>query len=345
MKILRRNFLAAGAASLARASAPEGKLPLRLGIDLFSVRSQGWSPFEMLDYCARSGAKVAFFSEISFLGGLEPAHLKKVRAYAQNLGLAVEIGMRSVCPSAKMFDAKQGPAEEQLGRMIAAAAVVGSPIVRAVLGTAADRARDGGIERHIDNTVRVLRNVRSRAAGEGVRIAIENHAGDMQARELKMLIEAAGKDFVGACLDSANPAWAIEDPHLALEVLAPFTVTSHVRDSYIYRVPEGAAVLWTRMGEGNVEIERYIRRFAALCPGKTVALEVLVMGPRILGCLDPAFWDGYRKMPAWEFARFLAIAERGKPRELSRVPKEQAAARQLEDMEASLRWMKGTFKL
>ena len=340
MKINRREFLAAGGASLAGAA-----LPLRLGIDLFSIRSQGWSPFQMLDYCARSRARVAFFSEISFLGGLEPEHLKKVRAHAEGLGLAVEIGMRSICPSAKMFDAKQGTAEEQLGRMIAAAKVVGSPIVRAVLGTAADRAGDGGIERHIENTVRVLRNVRGRAAGEGIRIAIENHAGDLQARELKMLIEAAGKDFVGACLDSGNPAWAIEDPHLALEVLAPYTLTSHVRDSYVYRVPEGAAVLWTRMGEGNVEIELYIRRFTELCPGKTVALEVLVMGPRVLPCLDPAFWAAYRKMPAWEFARFMAIAERGQPRELPRVPKEQAAARQLEDMEASLRWVQETFKI
>ncbi len=341
MTINRREFLAAGAAALAGAAPP----PLRLGIDLFSVRSQGWSPFQMLDYCARSKVQVAFFSEISFLGGLEPAHLKKVRAHAESLGIAVEIGMRSICPSSKWFDAKQGTAEEQLARMIAAAKAVGSPLVRAVVGTAADRAGDGGIERHIENTVRVLRNARSRAMGEGIRIAIENHAGDMQARELKTLIEEAGRDFVGACLDSANPTWTAEDPHLALEVLAPYTLTSHVRDSYVYRVPEGAAVLWTRMGEGNVEIERYIRRFAELCPGKTVALEVLVMGPRVLRCLEPAFWDAFRKTPAWEFARFIAIAERGKPRELPRVPKEQAAARQLEDMEASLRWVKETFKV
>ena len=259
--------------------------------------------------------------------------------------MAIEIGMRSICPSAKMFDAKQGTAEEQLGRMIVAATVAGSPIVRAVLGSGADRAGEGGIERHIENTVRVLRNVRSRATGEGIRIAIENHAGDLQARELKTLIEEAGKDFVGACLDSGNPAWAIEDPHLALEVLAPYTVTSHVRDSYIYRVPEGAAVLWTRMGEGNVEIERYLRRFAELCPGKTAALEILVMGPRIYRCLEPAFWNAYRNMPAWEFARFMAIAERGKPRELVRPPKEQAAAREREDMEASLRWVQETFRL
>jgi hypothetical protein len=128
VRINRREFLAAGAASLAGAAPP-----LRLGIDLFSIRSQGWSPFQMLDYCARSKVQVAFFSEISFLGGLEPEHLKKVRAHAEGLGIAIEIGMRSICPSAKMFDAKQETAEEQLGRMIAAAKVVGSPLVRAVL--------------------------------------------------------------------------------------------------------------------------------------------------------------------------------------------------------------------
>ena len=48
----------------------------------------------------------------------------------------------------------------------------------------------------------------------GVRMAIENHAGDMQARELEGLIEAAGPEYVGVCLDSGNPVWTIEDPHL-----------------------------------------------------------------------------------------------------------------------------------
>ena len=52
----------------------------------------------------------------------------------------------------------------------------------------------------------VLRNIRSKAMGEGIKIAIENHAGDMQARELKTLIEKAGPEFVGVCLDSGNPA-------------------------------------------------------------------------------------------------------------------------------------------
>jgi len=211
--------------------------------------------------------------------------------------------------------------------------------VRAFLGTSADRTGALPIEGHIENAVKVLKAVRSRVLDAGLMMAIENHSGDMQARELRMLIEAAGKDFVGACVDSGNPVWALEDPHLTLDVLAPYAVTSHVRDAAVWRTPQGAAVAWTRMGEGNVDIAGWIRKFAERCPGRALSLEVIVTGPRQFPFLDPKFWDGYRNTPAWEFARFLARAEKGTPRPAPPpVSKEAAAAREREDLEASIRW-------
>jgi sugar phosphate isomerase/epimerase len=312
----------------------QAKTAVRLGIDLFSIRSSGWTPFQYLDYCAKWNAQVVHFSEIRFLGNLEEAHVQQVRAHAGKLGIQLEVGMRSICPSSRAFDAKQGAAEEQITRMIAVAKAAGSPIVRAFLGTMADRAGPIPIEGHIENTIKVLRAVRSRVMDSGIKIAIENHAGDMQARELKSLIEGAGRDFVGACIDSGNPVWALEDPHLTLETLAPYGLTSHVRDSAVWRIPEGVAVRWTRMGDGNVDIDRWVRRYAELCPGKALSLEIIVTGPRRFACFDPKFWEGYKNVPAWEFSRFLAIAERGKPQE-GPPPAQDAAAREREDLEAS----------
>lgn len=318
----------------------QSKPALRLGIDLFSLRNQGWTPFEYLDYCARQKVQVVHFSEIRFLGGLEDAHLKKVREHAARLSIQVEIGMRSICPTSSAFDPKAGTAEEQIARMLDAARVLGSPIVRAFLGNGGDRRGKLSIDQHIENAVKVLRASRSRILASGLKIAIENHAGDMQSREVKTLIEEAGTDIVGACLDSGNPLWAIEDPHLTLETLAPYVLTSHLRDSAVWRTSEGTAVQWVRLGEGNVAIDEYIRRFAVLCPGKSVSLEVIITGPVVQRFLEPNFWQAYRKTPAWEFARFLALAEKGKPRPAP-VPapsKEEAAAREREDLEASLRW-------
>jgi sugar phosphate isomerase/epimerase len=328
----RRSFLATSSAAMTQA-APSA--PVRFGIDLFSIRSSGWSPFEYLDYCARWKAKVVHFSEIRFIGSLDPDHLKKVRAHADRLGIEIEIGMRSICPTSKAFDPKQGAAEEQLARMIDAARLTGSKIVRAFLGTMADRTGPIPIEGHIGNAAKVLRNVRSRAQDADVRIAIENHAGDMQGRELKTLIEEAGKDFVGACIDSGNPLWAIEDPHVTLDILHPYVLTSHIRDSVVWRTPEGASMRWMRMGEGNVGIDDYVRKYAQLCPGKAVSLEIIVIPPRAFNFLDPTFWDGYRNVPAWQFARFLALAEKGKPS--IPVPSQaDAATREREDLEASI---------
>jgi sugar phosphate isomerase/epimerase len=223
-------MLAAGAAALASQAtgAADGGAKVKFGLDLFSLRSQGWTPFQYLDFAAKWGIRVVHFSEVRFLGSLEEPNLKAVRAHAEELGIEVEIGMLSICPTSTIFDKSKGMAEEQLTRMAAAARIVGSRIVRCVLGTSADRTSATPLEANIENTVQVLHNVRSRIMDAGLKVAIENHAGDMQAREVKMLIEEAGKDFVGSCLDSGNPLWTIEDPHLTLETLAPYVLTSHV---------------------------------------------------------------------------------------------------------------------
>lgn len=336
----RRSLLALSAAApLLAAETP----PVKLGIDLFSLRSQNWTPFQLLDYSAARKAKVVHFSEIRFIGSLEPDNLRRVRRRAEELGIEVEIGMRSICPTSTMFDAKAGTAQEQLGRMIDAAKIVGSRIVRAVLGSSEDR-RPGPIDRHIESTVGVLRSMRSRVMDAGLHVAIENHAGDMQARELKSLIEAAGKDFVGACLDSGNPCWTIEDPHLTLETLHPYVLTSHVRDSAVWQTPEGAAVAWVRMGEGDVDIAKYIRDYAALCPGRALSLESIVTGPRIFPYRDPKFWEAYRSTPAWEFERFREIADRGRPHPDDPKPADHEAVlrKERDDLDASIRFTKST---
>ncbi len=333
------------AAGMAAARAA-GASNVRLGVDLFSIRSSNYSAFENLDYCARLGARVVHFSEIRFIGSLDDAHLAKVREHASSLGIEVELGMRSICPTSTAFDAKQGTAEEQLARMIHAARAVGSPIVRCFLGTAADRATPGGIDARIDDTVKVLRAMRSRVVDAGLKVAIENHAGDMQGRELKRLIEEAGKDFVGACLDSGNPLWAIEDPHLTLETLYPYVLTSHIRDTAVWRVPEGAAVQWVRMGDGNIGIDNYVRKYTELCPGRALSLEIIVTGPRVYPFLDAKFWESYRTTPAWQFSRFLALADRGQPRPPSPpVPRDQAAQREREDLETSFQYTKRLLNL
>lgn len=333
----------------------------RLGLDTFSIGAQNWTPMQILDFAARMKLDVVQFSEIRFLGSpdwqvaLAPDNLRAIRARADELGIALEVGMRSICPTSGSFDKAAGTAEEQVLRMVDAAKILGSPLVRCFLGSQADRASN--IDRHIDEVVKVLRNARSRIVDSGVKISVENHAGDMQARELQRLIEESGKDFVGATIDSGNAMWTIEDPHLTLEVLAPYVLTSHMRDSYVFNSERGTAVQWCRMGDGNIDMEGYLRKFAEQCPGRTVNLEVIVMNsPRLFDYRNPEAWEIFRNTPAWEFARFLSRVEQGDPRPLPAPPTGRGGGRQggggrgrggpnpeaqrinLEHAEASIRW-------
>jgi 3-oxoisoapionate decarboxylase len=312
----------------------------RLGLDTYSLRSQNWDAFQQLDYCAARGVKVVHFSEPRLVGGFERAHLERVRAHADSRGLDIEIGMLSICPTSGIFDPSQGNAEEQLRRTIDAAVVCGSPLVRCVLGNTFDRRMPGGIERHIEQVLQVLRRVRSRVIDAGVKIALENHSGDMQARELKMLVDTAGTDFVGVCIDSGNASWAIEDPHLTLDTLAPYVLTSHMRDSALWNTPGGVVAQWTRMGEGNVDIARYIRTYIERCPGRAVSLELIMHRQRTFDYHDDEFWAAYRATPAWEFARFLTRAERGEPRSDVDASKTES----IDDVDISLAWLKETLE-
>lgn len=308
---------AAGTAAQTSASAVRP----RLGLDTFSIGAQNWTPSQILDWAAKMKIDVVQFSEIRFLGSpdwqvaLAPANLKAIRAKADEVGIKLEVGMRSIGPTSGSFDKAAGTAEEQILRMVEAAKILGSPLVRCFQGTQADRASN--IDRHIDATVQALRSVRSRVVDSGVKISVENHAGDMQARELKRLIEESGKDFVGATIDSGNAMWTIEDPHLTLEVLAPYVLTSHMRDSYVFNSERGTAVQWCRMGDGNIDMQGYLRKFVQQCPGKTVNLEVIVQNsPRLFDYRNPDAWEIFRTTPAWEWARFLSLVEKGQPRPL-----------------------------
>ncbi len=312
---------------------------IRLGLDAFSLRSQGLPPAAILDFCAARGIGLVHFSEPRLLGRLDRESLTGLRAQADGLGIQLEVGMLSICPGATIFNADAGTAEAQLTAMFEVAQVLGSPIVRCVVGSFRDRTAPGRIEARIAEAVAVLRNVRTRAIDAGIKIAVENHAGDLQARELAGLVEDAGTDVVGVCLDAGNALWAMEDPHLALEILAPYVLTSHTRDSALRRTAEGAEVAWTRMGEGNVRIGEYLTSFQSRCPGLPLTLEIIVMpAPRDLPFRTAAFWERFRQTPAWEFQRFLELLDNGAPVPLPEVVVDAAA--ELANVERSVAWLR-----
>lgn len=323
---------------------------LKLGFDNYSVRALGWNAPRLLDYAASLGVDTILLSDLDVYESHAKSYLEEIKAKADDLGIEVQVGMLSICPGSKLFDRRRGTAEEQLKLTIRIARMLGSPVARCVLGNVDDRKSNGGIEARVAETVKVLRKVRGYALDSGVKIAIENHAGDLQSWELVALIEEAGSDFVGATMDSGNATWALEDPLQNLETLGPYALTTGIRDSAVWETADGAMLQWTALGEGSVDWKRYFKRFAELCPDAQVQLEIISGRPIPIPYLRDDFWDAYPKARLREVMRFFAFARRGSPRQPFAVPMNKDMKRaeqkfQKSELERSIRYCKDVLGL
>jgi sugar phosphate isomerase/epimerase len=299
-------------AVLAQEAAPK-KLGIKVGLDNFAVRAMKWKAPQLIDYAAQLRTDSLFITDFAPFAKFDDAYLRDLRQMAADKGIQIQLGSWSVCPTSKTFKKDWGTAEEHLALGIRMAKALGSSVFRVVLGNADDRKSPGGIDARIADTVKVLKSQRTRAIDAGVKIAMENHAGDMHSTELARLIEEAGKDYVGANMDSGNACWTLEDPLQSLENLGPYTITTSLRDSAIWEYEDGAKVQWTAMGDGHIDLKAYFKRFAELCPGVPVHIETISGFARPFPYLKSDFWKPYATMPAPDFAKFVALAKNGKP--------------------------------
>ena len=334
----RRTFVLGTAAAAFHASrlAAWQAAAVELGSIDGSVGGNQFTPVQFLDYLGSIKLTWAMISLPAAVVGDEAA-IRQIREHADRLGIKLQLAHGSVCPSSRSFNAQLGTVEDQVTRALKASQIFGARCMRCILGGDPERPQ---IEMHIDNMVKAIRPLRSRIADSGVKLAVENHGGDLQAREMKMMVEAVGRDVMGVCLDSGNPVWMLEDPHMTLEMLIPYAETCHVRDSAIWKTPEGIAVRWVNMGDGNVDIDGWIRKFIQAKPGLPIIFENLVSArPRVHAIYDAGFWDNWRHMPASEFSRFLTLADKGTPKPAVPLPAGKTAGQQrIEDLETCVRY-------
>lgn len=353
MDLSRRSFLttlasaAAAAPLLSQSSAAKPKI--KVGYDNFAVRAMGWKGAELVDYAVKLKCDTLFISDLDSFGPLEDSALADLRKKANDAGIGLYAGGWSICPTSKSFKPNYGTAEEHLRLGLKVAKAVGSPVYRVILGNNQDRQTEGGIRARIADTVKVLKACRTQALDSGVKVAVENHAGDMHSWELRDLIEDAGKDYVGANIDTGNGAWTLEDPHEVLEVLGPYTICSSLRDVMVWETPDGASIAWTAAGEGLIDWKRLVGRWTELCPNVPIQIETISGFSRNFPYKKEEFWRHYDKKPE-ALAKFEALAKRGKAIPNFKAPEgadKKAAEQEFQkgELERSIKYLRETIGL
>ncbi len=191
--MLRRSFLQS-LAGAALAAAPVAGI--KLGFDTYSLRAFRWKAIQLIDYAANLRLDTIQISSLGDYESLEPAHLAKVKDHAASLGIVLDGGMGCICPLSKSWRPTFGDPVANIVRGLEVAKGIGAASMRCFMGSSDDRDGSRPIEALMESTIRVFRGARSRAMDLGVKIALENHAGDMQAREVRTIIEESGPEFV-----------------------------------------------------------------------------------------------------------------------------------------------------
>ena len=170
--------------------------------------------------------------------------------------------------------------------------IYSSRLPAVILVPSKDRKTEGGIRKHMASTIETLKKVRSLALDADIKIAVENHAGDMHSRELVELIEKAGPEFVGATIDTGNATWTLEDPVETFRILADHAVCSGIRDSMVWRskkVPKFNGPQWGWM----CGYESFVQRMVEKVPRNSGTNRNYFRLCQRISFLDKEFWPPY----------------------------------------------------
>jgi len=303
-------------------SASPGALPrVPLGVCDHALRTMKPTADDLVDYAIEDRLDAL---QLNTLRALEKRgddnYLAGVKSRAEDHGMTWYVGVGSISENSTRFSTRYGNARETLLEGIRVAAALGSPIVVCRIGTIEDRYTEGGIAVHMEAVIKVMKSCREQLQDAGLKIAFENHAGDMRTDELMTVIEETGTDICGAMLDFGNAIWAMEDPKDTIEFLGSHILCVSARDVMLWPTEDGAIFQWTAVGQGLMDFPLYAEMMAKACPGVPMQVETISNSPRPLPYLTDEFWKGFPNLNAADIVPFLKMLRRGHELEFLEPP-------------------------
>lgn len=186
---------------------------------------------------------------------------RKIVSLAAKHGIAIETGVR-------------GANTEYLKVMLDASSRLNSNLLRIV--TEIDRGKSTNqIIGELDRVIVDVKNILPYAKKKGIRLAIENHA-TLNSKDLVYIIRSVGDPFVGVCLDTMNSILSMEPPLETVRTLAPYTLTVHLKDFRIEKLPEYFIISGVALGEGSVDFPEILRILGECGAAPTMHVELYI---------------------------------------------------------------------
>jgi 3-oxoisoapionate decarboxylase len=308
MKWTRREMLAAGAGSLlgllARAEPPAAAPRSRMGVVLYSYSIRRSAdkehrlddPLTFLDYCRSVGA-----------GGVQTSLGVRDDAGADQLRAAVET--HKLYLEATINLPRDQDDVERFTAEVRTAKRCGVAVFRTVLMNGRryevfDSAE--AYRKFFEQGKQKLAWARPVVEKAEVRMAVENHK-DLQAPDLVELIKKQDSPLVGICLDTGNNLALLEAPQETVELLAPQTFTTHIKDMGVEEYADGFLLAEVPLGTGFLDLPKIVATVRRARPEIRLNLEMITRDPLKIPCLTPKYWTTLENIPGRRLAELLAL--------------------------------------
>lgn len=136
-----------------------------------------------------------------------------------------------------------------------------------------------------------------------IRVGIENHK-DYTAGELAALLTSLDSPKIGACVDFGNNISLLEAPLDTIRTLAPFAVTTHLKDMAVRPSADGFELSEVPLGEGLVPLAEAVALVRAARPDARLTLEMITRDPLSVPYRTDKYWIAVPRPSAEALARF-----------------------------------------
>jgi 3-oxoisoapionate decarboxylase len=136
-------------------------------------------------------------------------------------------------------------------------------------------------------------------------LGIENHK-DFRIHELVDLIRSVDTPYLGACVDFGNNVAFLEDPLELAEALAPYAITTHLKDMAVRPYEKGFELSEVPLGTGFLPLARIVEVLWKRQPNLPLCLEMITRDPLKVPYLDDGYWTTFGGREDGRIERFRA---------------------------------------
>ncbi len=295
----RRMFLSALAAPLAFGGVPRSSMGVATTCYMTVRRPR--DAYEFLEYCNTLGA-----------GGIQsalppqatPEYLKKLRLSAEKYGMFLEL--MSALPRTEKDEAFQKTLEN--------AKAVGALCVRSACLSGRRYETFSTMEdwnRFVAQSRQAMERAVRMAEAAKVPLALENHK-DWTADEFAAVLKRYSSEYFGVCLDTGNNMSLLDHPMETVEKLAPYAISTHIKDMAVEEYPDGFLLAEVPFGEGMLDLKKMVATIRGARPKVRFTLEMITRDPLKVPCLTEKYWATFSERSGPRLAMMLRAVRTAK---------------------------------